>query len=389
MTIPLNPNIAASPLYVGGASIEDIRQQYGVQEIIKLASNENPLGPSPLAVAAIQQTAGNLNRYPPMGDESLRTSLARINGHGLQPENFITGNGGCDVLNMLAVGFLSTGDQCVICRPTFPVYEITARRAGADLIYVDLDPENYQYDVEAILRSITSKTRLVYICSPNNPTGSAISSSQIDTLINQLPDDILLLFDEVYHHFTDADEHPQMFKYIQEDKNVVLLHSFSKAYGLAGLRLGYGVAPARLAQYLARIREPFHLNSLTLNAALAALDDLEHVARSVEIVRDGRTWLYGQLLELGLQTWPSQANFILFKPTFDPQEISERLLQRGLIVRPMTQFYLPTHLRVTVGQPSENRQFITALSEILAELGSETGSYQESKSQEDEGEFKF
>ena len=389
MSISLNPNIVASPLYVGGASVEDIRREYGVEEIIKLASNESPLGPSPLAIEAIQDAARNLNRYPPMGDESLRAMLARVNGHGLQPENIVTGNGGCDVLNMLAVGFLAAGDQCVICRPTFPVYDITARRAGADIVYVDLDPNNYHYDVEAILDSVTSQTRLVYICSPNNPTGSTISTSQMDTLVNQLPERVVLVSDEVYHHFASADDHPSTFKYITEGKNVVVLHSFSKAYALAGLRLGYGIAPAHLAQYLSRAREPFHLSSITLKAGLAALDDPEHVARGVEMVRDGREWLYDQLSKLGLQTWPSQANFILFKPPYEAQEVSERLLQRGLIVRPMNQFYLPTHLRVTVGQPSENKRFIASLEEILAELKAADSPHQAAESQDGNGEFKF
>lgn len=382
--LSFNPNISAAPIYVGGASIEDIQKQYGLEDIIKLASNESPLGPSPQAVAAMQAAAAGLNRYPPMGDESLRQVLAEL--HGLSPANFVTGNGGCDVLNMLATAFLSPGDECIICRPTFPVYDMSARRAGAGVVYVDLEPQNFSYDVEAMLDAVTPKTRLMYVCSPNNPTGSTISAQQLDTLVNHLPPHVVLVVDEVYYHF--ATDHPSPLKYVRQDKNILVLHSFSKAYGLAGLRLGYGIAPAKIAQYLSRARLPFHLDKMTFAAGLAALADATHVQKVVDIVLNGRAWLFEQLLQMDVAVWPSQGNFILFKPPFASEAVSERLLRHGVISRPMTQFYLPTHLRVTVGLPEENQRFITALGRVLADLAVE-GAPRSIEAADSGGEFKF
>jgi histidinol-phosphate aminotransferase len=292
-------------------------------------------------------------------------------GRGLQPDNFFTGNGASDVLSMLAAAFLTPGDECLICRPTFPVYESTARRIGAAVVYADLDPENYTYDVETILAAISNRTRLLYLCSPNNPTGTFITAEQMETLVNNLPEHVLLVADEVYCHFVTRPDFPDTLAYVQAGKNVVIVHSFSKAFGLAGLRLGYAIAPAAIAGYLARMREPFHLSQLAIAAGLAGLRDSRHVAQTVEVTLAGRAWLHEKLTGLDLPVWPSQANFVLFRPPYPAAAVSERLLRRGVIVRPMGQFYLPDHLRVTVGLPAENERFIAALRESLAELAAE------------------
>jgi len=384
MTLSLNPNIVAAPVYVGGAAVEDIQKQYGVEDVVKLASNENPLGPSPQAVAAIAAAAAGLNRYPPMGDDDLRHGLAQF--HGLEPGNFVTGNSGCDVLNMLATAFLIPTSEAIICRPTFPVYDSTARRTGATIVYVDLESDHFNYDVEAILSAVTPQTRLVYVCTPNNPTGSAISQMQLDALVNHLPPHVVLVIDEVYYHFAAA--HPRTLDYVRQGKNVVILHSFSKAYGLAGLRLGYGIAAPEIATYLSRARLPFHLSKLALEGGLAALNDTAHVQKTVEVVTTGRQSLFERLSQLNVRVWPSEANFILFKPPFAAAEVSERLLRRGVISRPMGQFYLPRHLRVTVGLPAENDKFIAALTDVLAELALE-GAPMETAIQQNSGEFKF
>ncbi|RME97001.1 MAG: histidinol-phosphate transaminase [Chloroflexi bacterium] len=387
----LNPNVSASPIYVGGASIADIRAQVGRDDIAKLASNESPLGPSPKAVAAMQAAISELNRYPPIADDALRAALARVNGHGLSPDNFITGNGGCDVLDMLATSFLDSGSEAIICRPTFPMYDITARRAGAGVVYVDLLADDFLYDVEAILSAVTERTRLVYVCSPNNPTGSILPAAQMDTLVEHLPPHVLLVADEVYHHFATHPEFSDSLEYVRQGKNVLVLHSFSKAYGLAGLRLGYGVAPVEIAQYLSRAKLPFHLNQMTLSGALAALDDADYLENTVKLVVAGREYLHSALAEIeDVQVWPSQANFVLFKPAFDAAEVSARLLQHGLIVRPMGQFYLPTHLRVSVGLPEENERFVTALRDVLAGLVAEGAEKADTAGQKKEGgAFKF
>lgn len=388
MSLKLKPTVTASPIYVGGASIEEMQKQYGMQEFIKLASNESPLGPSPQAVEAMQQAATTLNRYPPMGDEDLRAAIAESLGQGLEPDNIFTGNGGCDILEMITTGYINPGDEAVICRPTFPVYDITARRAGAAITYVDLDPDHFTYDVEAILSAITERTRLVYVCSPNNPTGLTISAQQMETLVNNLPPHVLLVADEVYYHFVTAADYPDTLAYVRANKNVVVVHSFSKAFGLAGLRLGYGVAPIEMAQYLSRTRKPFHLSKLVIEGGMAGLNDTAHVEKGVELVATGRQWLHEQLAALNVQFWPSQANFILFKPPFEAAQVSERLLRHGLIVRPMTQFYLPTHLRVTVGLPDENERFIAGLQAVLSQMEAE-GLSKSTAAKQDSGEFKF
>jgi histidinol-phosphate aminotransferase len=388
MSLIFDPNLAASPLYVGGASIESIKAQYGLEDVIKIASNENPFGPSPLAVEAMQQVAGGLNRYPPMGDEDLRAALAQATGRGMEPGNFITGNGGCDVLAMLAAAFLGPGDECIICRPTFPIYDITARRVGAGVVYVDLDPDHFGYDMEAILATITPRTRLIYLCSPNNPTGNTITAEQMETLVNHVPDDLLIVADEVYHHFVTAPDFPDTLAYVQAGRNVVILHSFSKVFGLAGLRLGYAIAPPEIARYLSRARQSFHLGQLVMASGIAALKDKDHLEKTISQTIAGREWLYEHLQRLGLPVWPSQANFVLFRPAYPPAEVSERLLQKGVIVRPMTQFYLPAHLRVTVGTPGENELFLTALDQVLAELAA-AGVAKEVAPEKGQGEFKF
>jgi histidinol-phosphate aminotransferase len=364
------PQLAASPIFGAGTRPAAIRSQYDQDKIVRLASNECALGPSPQAIQAVHEKAVSLGRYPAMLDDELRASLAQVIGRGMQADNFITGNGGCDVLDIIARSFLEADDEVVICRPTFPIYEVTARRAGARPVFVDLEPPSFAYDVEAVLSAVTEKTRLIYICTPNNPTGNLLPASQLTTLIKTAPPQVAVVIDECYHHFVTTGEWAESS--VKEGHNVIVLHSFSKAYGLAGLRVGYAFATPRLAEYLQRARNPFHLSSLALSAAQAALNDREHLARAITHTIDGRAYLQRQLGELGLSVWPSQANFILFKTEFPTSDVFEGLLRRGILIRPLAGFYLPDHLRVTVGLPDENRRFIAALGEVLAELTVET-----------------
>jgi len=356
---------------VSGASVEDIQRKYEIEEIIKMGSNENPLPPSPLAIEAMQQAAATVNRYPSMSDENLRAILAETIGQGLEPDNFVTGNGGCDVLDMVANAFMNPGDECIICRPTFPIYNISAQSVGANVVYVDLDSTHFDYDVEAILEAVTEKTRLIYICNPNNPTGTIMTAEQMETLVNNIPSHVLIVSDEVYHHFVTSDQYPNSASFVTAGKNVLILHSFSKAFALAGVRLGYAIAPPEIARYIAHTRNPFHLSKVTMAGGIAALRDTAHLKKGVELVITGRDWLYEQLVGLGLEVRPSQGNFIAFKVPFPPGEVTERLLQRGVIIRPMDRFSLPTHARVSVGLPEENERFITTLREVLADMEAE------------------
>lgn len=359
------PYIRALDLPKGTRPIDTIKAEYSLDYVAKLASNENLVGPSPKAVAAVQTLIGELNYYPDVTDLSLREALAESFDHQVSADNFVTGNSGCDIIMMLGQCFLREEDEYIICRPTFPVYEGNNRKMGAKAVYVDLDPHDFSLDAEAIIGAITERTRLIYLCSPNNPTGNIIPAAQMDYLVNNVPEHVLIVTDEVYHHFVTSPDYPNSLTYIKQGKNVFIIHSLSKTYGLAGLRVGYGIAPTEIAEYMARFRQPYHINRLSMAGAMAALTDHEHIEKTVSIVNAGKAWLHEQLAALDIQTWPSEANFILFKPPMDPPTLSQKLEERGVMLRPMTGFYLPTHMRVSIGLPEHNEYFIEVLTEIL------------------------
>lgn len=362
-----DPNIAAAPLYIAGTAIEEIQRRYGLQEVIKLASNENPLGPSPKALAAIERALPDLFRYPAVADDVLRAALAAHNG--LSPENVVTGNGATELLDMIVRGFVRAGDEVIISRPTFPMMDILTQRAGGRVVYADLNTA-FAYDPEAVLAAVSARTRLIYICTPNNPTGTVVSRATGHTLINGLErtpaPQALVVLDESYRDFADAPW--DTTEAVREGRNLIAVRSFSKSWGLAGLRVGYAFARREIAEYLQRLRLPFHLGVAALHGALAALDDAEHVARSRALVLAERPWLEAQLAELDLPYIPSQANFVCFRPPFPPDRVFERLLRLGVIIRPLSLFYMPDWMRVTVGTHAQNERFITALRTVLEEL---------------------
>ena len=357
--------IQQSPIYKGGLNKATIRRKYGLEleAIVKLSSNENPLPPSPKVVETLQAAVQNLNRYPPMGDDGLREALATYIGRGIQANQFVTGNGGCDVLRMIADGFLN---EAVICPPTFPVYELTVKRTGANAVYAPLN-DHYEYDIDAILAAITDKTRLIYLCSPNNPTGSYLTDSQLEALMAGLPDHVVVVADEVYYHFNTAPDFANSFNYL--DRNLIIVHSFSKVFGLAGLRLGYGIARPELAEYLSRSRLPFHINLMTMLGGESGLGDRDHIEETVSLIVSEREKMASRLAAIeGIQQWPSQANFILFQPPYKADEVAARLQQKGAIVRELSGFYMPGFLRATIGLPEENERFIGDLQRVIAEM---------------------
>ena len=349
------------PKYVAGMSEEELREKYHIDEIVKLGSNENSFGPSPKAIVAMQRAIARMHRYPPMTDESLRAALSASIGRGVTPDHVVTGNGACDVLSMIAHAFLDAASSCVICPPTFPVYEFTAKRHRAEVIYANLSEPGFTFLPDVILNSISSSTHLVYLCSPNNPTGSYLTGTQMSAIVDNLPPDVLVVFDEVYHHFVSEKDRPDAVAEIIAGKPVIAVHSFSKAYGLAGCRLGYAIATPEVVREVSRFRLPFHLNNMTLDAGLAAIDDSEHLARTISTVFSGRSWMIERLNELDIESWPSEGNFVLFRPKHPAEEVSDRLLRQGVIVRPMDNFYLPGYLRVTIGRREDNERFIESL----------------------------
>jgi histidinol-phosphate aminotransferase len=332
--------------------------------LIDLSANESPLPPSPAVLSAIAREAEHLNRYPPR-DERLPEALASHYGRGLAPGHFLAAASGSEVLELLARAHLRPGDEAIISTPTFPVYAKTIERQGATIVDAPLEPDTFSFDLGRILNAITPRTRLLYLCNPGNPTGVITTRGACDELVGAMPSHVTLVIDEVYHHFVDRPGFPDAIQYVLEGRPVVVVHSFSKVFGLAGLRLGYGIAPPVTVERMARYKLDFHLGRLAVAAGLAALGDAAYRGRVLDAVRGGKEYLYHELARLGITFWRSHANFVLIRP---PQKADAHraLLNRGVRVRPTEGNGLPGHLRVTVGLPEENRRFIAALEEVLA-----------------------
>ena len=364
-----DPYILKRPLYRGRRSVADARDKAKAATTYKMNSNENMMGPSPAVVKAIQEYATTLGDYPEMSDERLRTAFAETYGRGTTRDHFVTCNGGMDMLDMIARGFLKPDDEIVVCRPTYGVYMMFALLQGVEAaINVPLDAEEYSHDVPGILAAVNGNTRLVYICNPNNPSGTVMPAADFEELINELPDHVLIVADEVYHHFVTSLEFPDSLGYVLAGKNVIIVHSFSKAYGLAGLRLGAGIATPEVAKYLTRLRRPFHIGTLTLEAGIAALADRDHLKKCIQMAQDAKAYIYQEFDRLGIKYFPSETNFIYFKSPITPEDLAEQMNEYGVLIRPLEQFWqVPGGARVTVGQPEANEAFIDALESILKE----------------------
>ncbi|GAB4538916.1 MAG: histidinol-phosphate transaminase [Anaerolineae bacterium] len=360
----LNPDLLKVPAYTRGKSLEDIKRELGVEEVIKLGSNENPLGPSPQAIQAVKQAAADMHRYPSVDEDDLKCKLATLLGPQVEARNIIVGNGSADVMRSVAQSFLSPGGEVIIGRPAFQMYELATHMYGGRCVFVE--GENYTYNLQAMADKITERTRLIFITNPNNPTGLIVSQRDIDDFMARVPPSVVVVFDEAYHEYVDDDQYPDTLRYVVEGRNVVITRTFSKIYGLAGMRVGYGIAPQELIDYLLHAQIPFQNGKLALCAAAASLDDHEHVRRSQEINAQGREYLYRNFEEMGLSYLPSQANFILlYNLKQDVEEINQALLRQGVIVRPTAPFGLPQALRVTIGTPQENERFVEALKLVL------------------------
>lgn len=330
-----------------------------------MANNESPFGPSPAVVAAVQRNAAELGSYPPETDEALRAALADFHGRGLTPDHFVAENGAATMLDLVARVTLARGDAAVICPPTFPIYAMIVEYLGGVVAPAPLDELSFAYNIDDMLAAVTPRTRLLYVCSPNNPTGNIMTADQLARLFAGLPPEVLVVYDEVYHHFITQDDRPDPVGHVLAGDNLIVVHSFAKAYGMAGLRLGYGIARPDIIRRLAPLRRPFYLGTLLFEAGRAALGDQAHVRNTVEATLVGREWLYGQLQELGLQVWPGQGNFLLFACPVPASEWAAALEQRGILVRPA--YGLPNHIRVSIGLPAANQALVEALGEMIAE----------------------
>lgn len=331
------------------------------ETFFKLSSNENLLGPSPKAIAAIREALQNLNEYDHYDDNLFQEKLSGFYEGNIQAGQFITANSGVEVLEIICRGFVSVGTECIISSPTFSPYKNMIELEGGTVVDIPLKNPDFSLDVEAILSAVNEKTRLLFITNPNNPTGSYISKDEMDRLMDRLPPHVVVVYDEVYFHFVEAADFPYALDYIKADKRVIGLHTFSKIYGLAGLRIGYGFTTPELATYLNKIFRPFRINTLAIIAATAALQDDEHLERSKEMVKEGKKYLYSEFSGMNLPYWPSQGNFILFKPSMDSIELTAKMLKEGVMVRPGDSFGAKGCIRVTIGTKEANERFIEVL----------------------------
>jgi histidinol-phosphate aminotransferase len=351
--------------YVPGKPIEEVQREYGLQDVVKLASNENPLGPSPKALAALEKTLREVHLYPDGQGYYLRQAIA--DHLGVTLEQVIIGNGADGVIVQTCLAYLDDGDEVIVGRSSFPVYDIYTHVMRAQLVKVPL--KEYRLDLEGMAEAITERTKIVFVCNPNNPTGTIVTQGEVESFMAEVPEHILVIFDEAYYEFVDSPEYPDTLRYVREGRrNVMVMRTFSKIYGLAGLRLGYGIAHPETLAPLWRVKEPFAVNRLAQIAGIAALEDEEFVRRSVEANREGRRYLYRQFERLGLFYVESHTNFVLVRIGPEAREVAERLLRRGVIVRPCTGYDLPEFLRITVGSPDQNARLIDALEEALAEV---------------------
>ena len=356
------PGVPALHPYVPGKPVSELERELGIRDSIKLASNENPLGISPQVQEVLRGQIGDLARYPDGGGFALRQRLAAL--HGVAAQTITLGNGSNDVVDLVARAFLCPGVEAVFSQYAFAVYPISTQAVGATARVAPA--KNFGHDLAAMAALVNEQTRVVFIANPNNPTGTWLGASELRDFIAALPDWVLVVVDEAYVEYVQEPDYPDTSRWLGDFPNLIVTRTFSKAYGLAGLRVGYGLANPQVADLLNRVRQPFNVNSLALAAAEAALDDPEHLRRSVELNQAGLAQLEAGLRTLGVDYIPSVGNFITLDLGRPAAPVDQALLREGCIVRPLANYGMPNHLRVTVGLAAENQRFLSALGRVLA-----------------------
>lgn len=356
-----NPQLRDLAVYEPGKPIEETARELGVEpsEIIKLASNENPLGPSPRAMAAMRQAIDSVQLYPDGSGFLLRNALAEK--LGCARDNIILGSGSNEIIEFVGHAFLAPGDDVITLEHAFIAYKLVATLFGARTI--DVAAPNFQPDPNAILNAITSKTKVIFIANPNNPTGALISPDKIDKFLARIPDNVVTVLDEAYYEFLDNP--PDTLRHVREGRNVLILRTFSKIHGLAGLRVGYGIARPEIIEVLQKIRQPFNVNAIAQVAALAALQDSDHIRQTKRVVDNGRTFLEKELTAMKLKLVPSVGNFV-FVNVGDGPAVFKKMLACKIIVRPLLGYGLREWLRISVGTMEQNQKCIAALKQILS-----------------------
>jgi histidinol-phosphate aminotransferase len=353
--------------YEPGKPIGEVRREYGLDDVIKLASNENPWGPSPRAVEAIRETLGGLAVYPDGNGFELKQALAAR--HRLGAERMTLGNGTDNIFELIALVFLARGRNAIISRHAFGAYALVIRAAGGDVRVAEPLPAHssmpYGHDLDAIRALIDSNTRVVFIANPNNPTGTWLSADAMRQFLQNVPREVIVVVDEAYFEYVQEHAYPDCSQWLDLFPNLVVTRTFSKAYGLAGLRIGYGLSSPEIADLLNRVRQPFNTSSLAQAAAVAALDDREHIEKTVRLNEIGRTELTTAFDRLGLDYLPGAGNFLTVNVGRPAAKVFEALLKRGVIVRAIANYGFPNHLRITIGRPEQNQRLIAALEAVL------------------------
>jgi histidinol-phosphate aminotransferase len=355
--ISVSENIKNIMPYVPGKPIEELERELGISGSIKLASNENPLGPSPKAIAAIRKVLEGLNRYPDGSGYYLSAALAKK--YDVDISQIILGNGSNELIELVVRTFIQPGDEIISADPSFVVYKMIAQAANGTNVIVPC--KELRHDLDAMAERVTAKTKIVFIANPNNPTGTMNTKVEMDRFMGRVPDHVIVAVDEAYFEYVTHADYPDSLDYLRAGKNILSLRTFSKIYGLAGLRIGYGITSAQIAELMNKVRQPFNTNSLGQVAALAALGDHKHVEKSIAINNEGKQFLYQSFQRLGIAYTPTETNFIFFEAPLDGRELYTMLLKQGMIIRPMG----GKRLRVTIGLPDENKRFVSELEKIV------------------------
>jgi histidinol-phosphate aminotransferase len=368
MSVSINdlalPGVQKLRPYEPGKPVEELERELGISGIIKLASNENPLGPSTQVVAALNAQISELARYPDGNAFQLKQALATI--HHVDASQITIGNGSNDILELIARAFVSTDNEVLFSEHAFAVYPIVTQAVGAAAVVVSA--KDWGHDLEAMAGAVTERTKVIFVANPNNPTGTCLAGDELKSFIESVPENVLVVIDEAYFEYAQDlfDGYVSASDWLQEFPNLIVTRTFSKAYGLAGLRIGYGVSSVEVSDFLNRVRQPFNVNSMAMAGALAALEDKGHLANSLRINRDGLAQYEQAFNSMGLEWIPTAGNFISVDLNRDGREVFNQLLRQGVIARPVDNYDMPSFLRITIGTQDENTRCIEALKKVLA-----------------------
>ena len=356
-----NPGIETMVAYQGGKPIEEVKRELGISDIIKLASNENPLGPSPLAMRAIEESSKQVHLYPDGNAYYLKAALAK---HlGVNEDYLILTNGSNEVLTLVGETYLGPGDEVIYAEGAFVVYEHVAQVSGATSVVVPM--QNDTHHLPSIAAAITDRTKVIFIANPNNPTGTMVTTTDTAHFMAQVPEDVLVVFDEAYYEYVTRSDYPQTLPYVMEERNFIITRTFSKIYGLAGLRVGYGIAKPSLIATMNPVRQPFNCNLIGQAAARAALQDTDYVEKSRELNATGKMYLYAEFDRLSLRYIKTEGNFIMVFVNQSGKDFSNAMLKKGVIVRAMDSYGFKDAIRVTIGRQQENERFIQVLTKLI------------------------